>query len=301
MCGRSASASGSRAGRVTSRRRTKASRTSSSTCSSRAPATRSAEDIAQQVDSIGGQIDAFTSKEYAGYFIKVLDEHLPLAVDMLADLVTAPLVRRRRHRAREEGRPRRDQDGRGHARRSGPRDLRRFWTAIRSAVRFSAAARRSRRSIATTLSDYFADTYVAPEFRGRRRRQLEHARVRDLVERGLRGTPRRARPCATRRRPPPPRWCSRKKELEQSHVCFGAPALPQHHPDRYAAFALNTMLGGSMSSRLFQNVREKRGLAYSVFSGLSAYQDAGAPASTPAAPTTPCRADRRRRRAKSGG
>ena len=68
----------------------------------------------------------------------------------------------------------------------------------------------------------------------------------------------------------------RRKELEQSHVCLGTPALPQHHPERYAGYALNTLLGGSMSSRLFQNVREKRGLAYAVFSGLSAYQDAGA-------------------------
>ena len=68
----------------------------------------------------------------------------------------------------------------------------------------------------------------------------------------------------------------RHKELEQSHVCFGTLGLPQNHPDRYAAYALNTVLGGSMSSRLFQNVREKRGLAYAVFSGLSAYQDAGA-------------------------
>jgi predicted Zn-dependent peptidase len=68
----------------------------------------------------------------------------------------------------------------------------------------------------------------------------------------------------------------RHKELEQSHVCFGTSGLPQNHPDRYAAYALNTVLGGSMSSRLFQNVREKRGLAYAVFSGLSAYQDVGA-------------------------
>ncbi len=68
----------------------------------------------------------------------------------------------------------------------------------------------------------------------------------------------------------------RRKELEQSHIVFGTEALPQHHPERYAGYALNTTLGGSMSSRLFQNVREKRGLAYSVFSGLSAYQDAGA-------------------------
>ena len=85
---------------------------------------RSAEEIAQQVDSIGGQIDAFTSKEYAGYYLKVLDEHLPLAVDILVGSDLQPAVRRRRHRAREEGDPRRDQDGRGHARRSGPRALR---------------------------------------------------------------------------------------------------------------------------------------------------------------------------------
>ena len=58
----------------------------------------------------------------------------------------------------------------------------------------------------------------------------------------------------------------RQKELEQSHVCLGMPALPQNHPDRYVSYALNTVLGGSMSSRLFQNVREKRGLAYAVFS-----------------------------------
>ena len=66
--------------------------------------TRTAEDIAQQIDSIGGQLDAFTSKEYAGYYIKVLDEHLPLAVDILADIVLQPGVRAGRHRAREEGR-----------------------------------------------------------------------------------------------------------------------------------------------------------------------------------------------------
>ena len=67
----------------------------------------------------------------------------------------------------------------------------------------------------------------------------------------------------------------RNKELEQSHLCLGASSYPQNHDDRYASYVLNTLLGGSMSSRLFQNVREKRGLAYAVFSGLSAYRDAG--------------------------
>ena len=73
-----------------------------------------------------------------------------------------------------------------------------------------------------------------------------------------------------------PRFAVRSKELEQSHICLGTTSYSQSHQDRYVSYVLNTLLGGSMSSRLFQNVREKRGLAYAVFSGLSAYRDAGA-------------------------
>ena len=72
-----------------------------------------------------------------------------------------------------------------------------------------------------------------------------------------------------------PQIVIRNKELEQSHVCLGAASYRQDHADRYSSYVMNTVLGGSMSSRLFQNVREKRGLAYAVFSGLSAYRDAG--------------------------
>ena len=72
-----------------------------------------------------------------------------------------------------------------------------------------------------------------------------------------------------------PQVISRTKDLEQSHICLGTTCYPQKHDDRYVSYILNTVLGGSMSSRLFQNVREKRGLAYSVFSGISAYRDAG--------------------------
>jgi predicted Zn-dependent peptidase len=72
-----------------------------------------------------------------------------------------------------------------------------------------------------------------------------------------------------------PTVLTRTKELEQSHICLGTNSYPQSHEDRYVSYILNSLLGGSMSSRLFQNVREKRGLAYSVFSGLSAYRDAG--------------------------
>ena len=82
---------------------------------------RSAEDIAQAIDSIGGQLDAFTAKEYASYYIKVLDDHLPLAVDLLSDIVLHPAFHAGRNRTRKESDPRRDQDGRGHAGRSRAR------------------------------------------------------------------------------------------------------------------------------------------------------------------------------------
>ena len=72
-----------------------------------------------------------------------------------------------------------------------------------------------------------------------------------------------------------PQVVVRTKELEQTHVCLGTNSYPQNHDDRYVSYIMNTVLGGSMSSRLFQNVRERRGLAYAVFSGLSAYRDAG--------------------------
>jgi len=67
----------------------------------------------------------------------------------------------------------------------------------------------------------------------------------------------------------------REKDLEQAHLCLGTRSYPQSHGDRYATYVLNTVLGGSMSSRLFQNIREKRGLAYAVSSNLTSYRDAG--------------------------
>ncbi|MEO7158577.1 MAG: pitrilysin family protein, partial [Vicinamibacterales bacterium] len=127
-----------------------------------------------------------------------------------------------------------------------------------------------------TLRHYFSQTYVASNFVVVAVGNLDHDCVRDLLERALVNAPHTG-PAADESAPVvAPVIQVRKKELEQSHIVFGTEALPQHHPERYAGYALNTTLGGSMSSRLFQNVREKRGLAYSVFSGLSAYQDAGA-------------------------
>ena len=239
--------------------------------------TRSAEEIAQQVDSIGGQIDAFTSKEYAGYYLKVLDEHLPLAVDILADLITNPTftdddIEKEKKVILEEIKMVEDT----------PDDLvheifaEGFWAGhplgrpiLGTPASVSALDR-------TTLRRYFASTYVAANFVVVAVGNLQHDNVQELLERALEGLPHTGPDIDDVAPITASSIQVRRKELEQSHVVFGTPALPQHHPERYAGYALNTTLGGSMSSRLFQNVREKRGLAYAVFSGLSAYQDSGA-------------------------
>src|SRR6185436_12736840 len=99
--------------------------------------------------------------------------------------------------------------------------------------------------------------------------------VRDALEKAFASMPSRGKRASM---VPPrvvPKVVIRSKELEQSHICLGASSYPQNHNERYASYVLNTILGGSMSSRLFQNIREKRGLCYSVFSGINAYRDAG--------------------------
>jgi predicted Zn-dependent peptidase len=127
-----------------------------------------------------------------------------------------------------------------------------------------------------TLQRYFRDTYVASNFVVVAVGNIDHDQVKALIEAKFAATRADGSIVSDRLPAVAPSVQIRNKDLEQSHVCLGTIGLPQNHPDRYAAYALNTELGGSMSSRLFQNVREKRGLAYSVFSSLSAYQDVGA-------------------------
>ena len=238
--------------------------------------TRTAEDIAQAIDSIGGQLDAFTAKEYASYYIKVLDEHLPLAMDILADIVRNPAfapddIEREKKVVVEEIKMVEDT----------PDDLvheiftQGFWEN-HPLGRPILGTKDTVESFTTDLlRDYFTSAYTANNLIVSAVGNLEHERVRDLVQEkmgSLTGPGEVVRDQAPR---VVPKILVRSKELEQSHLCLGVGSYPQNHEDRYSSYVLNTLLGGSMSSRLFQNVREKRGLAYAVFSGLSAYRDAG--------------------------
>ena len=234
--------------------------------------------MAQEVDSIGGQLDAFTSKEYAGYYVKVLDEHLPVAVDLLADLVSHPIfdpgdIEKEQKVVLEEIKMVEDT----------PDDLvhelfaEGFWPdhplgrpilGIPSTVSALDQA---------ALPRLLRETYVAPNMSVVAVGNLDHDATESpgRSRAGGRATPRReGRAARARDRAEHASFAARSSSRAIS--ASGTGALPQNHPDRYASYALNTLLGGSMSSRLFQNVREKRGLAYAVFSGLSAYQDTGA-------------------------
>ena len=237
---------------------------------------RSAQDIAQEVDCLGGHLDAFTSKEYAGYYIKVLDEHLPKAIDVLSDLVLNPAfapadIEREKKVILEEIKMVEDT----------PDDLvhelftQSFWDGHPLGRPILGSPESVEALSSDVLRTYFDSTYTAGNLVIVAVGNVTHERMRELVVAAfLRLQPRSDQ---TTERPPAvlPQAQVRTKELEQSHVCLGTSSYPQNHDDRYAAYVLNTMLGGSMSSRLFQNVREKRGLAYAVFSNLSAYRDAG--------------------------
>ena len=239
-------------------------------------ATRSAEDIAQAIDSIGGQLDAFTAKEYASYYIKVLDEHLPLAVDLLSDIVLRPAfpvdeIDREKKVILEEIKMVEDT----------PDDLvhelftQHFWEGHPLGRPILGSKETVERFTVDTLRQYFENAYVASNMIISAAGNIEHARVRELVESAFGALTSAGEPLSAQPPRVVPQVITRTKELEQSHLCLGTNSYPQSHNDRYVSYILNTVLGGSMSSRLFQTVREKRGLAYAVFSGLSAYRDAG--------------------------
>lgn len=238
--------------------------------------TRSAEDIAQEIDSVGGQLDAFTAKEYAGYYIKVLDEHLPRAVDILADIVRHPAldaddIEREKKVILEEIKMVEDT----------PDDLvhelftESFWEGHPLGRPILGTPESVEGLTGDGLRRYFERVYTPGNFVISAAGNLEHARVRDLVEAAFGNVAASGDPVDDTRPDTVRAFRVRSKELEQVHICLGASAHAQCDDDRYVGYVLNTLLGGSMSSRLFQNVRERRGLAYSIFSGLSSYRDTG--------------------------
>jgi predicted Zn-dependent peptidase len=238
--------------------------------------TRSARDIAQTIDSIGGQLDAFTAKEYASYYVKVLDEHLPLALDLLSDMIIRPAlapedVTKEQGVILEEIKMVED----------APDDLvheifaQQFWAKHPLGRPILGTPETVGSFASEGLRKYFSRTYVAPNLVIAAAGNLEHERMRELIQRSFAELASEGRIERTEAPAITPGVVARQKDIEQSHLCIGSPAYPQAHAARYSLYLLNTILGGSMSSRLFQHIREERGLAYAVFSNLTTYSDAG--------------------------
>jgi predicted Zn-dependent peptidase len=239
--------------------------------------TRSAEDIARAVDALGGNLDAFTAKELVCFNTKVLDQHLSQAFDVLADLVLNPMFReedieKEKGVILEEIKMEADSpDYLVHEIFSAN-----FWKDHTLGKPILGTPQSVRRFDTTMIRDFYSSVYSPANLVVTAAGHLTHRGLTGLVEQYFASLPPRADA------PPDPvpsthaRIALRnKKSLEQVHLCLGVPSFPLPHPDRFACYVMNTLLGGGMSSRLFQNIRERQGLAYAVFSELNPYRDTG--------------------------
>ncbi len=237
---------------------------------------RTAAQIAEEFDAVGGVLNAFTGKEYTCYYAKVLAEHLPVAADVLADIFLhsrfdpEEIERERTVVVQEILQVEDTPDDYVH-------ELfnLKFWPE--HPLSFPVCGRVE--TVQSFTQRDFLD-FVAARYRPDRliiaaAGNLEHERVVEWAANEFGALSGRAAvvdgqpPVATRG------VSHFEKALEQVHLCLGTPGISQSAEQRYAAYLLNTALGGGMSSRLFQEVREKRGRAYSVYSFLSSYLDAG--------------------------
>lgn len=238
---------------------------------------RSAEEIARSVDSIGGGLDAFTSKELVSYNVKVLDEHLPEAFDVVTDLVRNPLfekqdIEKEKGVILEELKMEVD----------NPEYLlheifsSNFWKGHGLGRPILGTKQTIRSFNRDSVEGYYREFYTPSNILITAAGNLKHKHLLRLAEKGFSDLKKhKLRPPKCAPRPHAPLIFKNKSSLEQLHVYLGVPSVPMTHQSRFAAYLLNAILGGGMSSRLFQNIREKQGLAYAVYSELAMYRDAG--------------------------
>jgi predicted Zn-dependent peptidase len=246
---------------------------------------RTALDISAEIEAVGGETNAFTTKEYTCYYARVLDADLPLAVDVLCDAVARSIldpadVETERGVILEEIAMHDDEPG------DEVHDV--FTEAI-----FGAGTPLGRLISGTEetispmrraqINRFYRARYLPPQIVITAAGNLAHAKVVKLVRAALAGSPLdtgTAAPAPVRDATKParvrkPATVVRHRDTEQAHMVLGCPGIDRADGRRFALGVLNNVLGGGMSSRLFQEIREKRGLAYSVYSYGSQYADGG--------------------------
>lgn len=238
---------------------------------------RSARDIAREIDSVGGVLNAFTSREFSCYYSKILAKKLPLAIDLLGDIILNSvfdldeLEKERRVILQEIFMTEDSPDDKIH-------DLfnTHFWRD--HSLGYPILGTRETVSSLTrqNLVDFMSRRYCGRNLLICAAGNLEHQELLDLVM-PVFGELYSGENPSLLVQPDYGRSLSVvSRELEQAHLCIGTRALAQNHPNRFSAYILNTILGGSMSSRLVQKIREDRGLSYSIYSYLNCHSDCGA-------------------------
>jgi len=242
---------------------------------------RSAAQIAEEMDSVGGVLNAFTGKEYTCYYAKVLDENLPLAVDLLTDIFLHSVFNREeieRERSvilQEISQAEDTPDDYVHELFS--LDYFRDHPLGRPICGDTATVANLHRE---DFIKFVRDRYLPGRVIVAAAGHVAHEDLVKEMDRGLGALQAangkgQAEPGAEMAPQLQSGIFRHAKPLEQVHLCLGVAGIHQSHPLRYAAYILNAILGGGMSSRLFQEIREKRGRAYSVYSFLAAYKDVG--------------------------
>jgi predicted Zn-dependent peptidase len=244
-------------------------------------AKRSAVQIAEEIDAVGGELNAFTAKEHTCYYAHVLDSDLPLAMDLVCDVVFDALLAERDMETERsvvlEEIAMRDDD---------PEDLLHdtFCEALLAEHPLGRPVLGTEESISTmsrsALHGFYKRRYALPRMVLAAAGNVSHGEVlrhaRRLLRDRLVGDGRPGAPRTGSARIAKPRGLAlHTDDTEQAHLMLGVRALPRHDERRWVLSVLNAALGGGMSSRLFQEVRERRGLAYQVYSSVASYADTG--------------------------
>ncbi|MBF5096344.1 insulinase family protein [Azospirillum sp. INR13] len=236
---------------------------------------RSAFRISEEIENVGGQLNAYTTREQTAYYAKVLHEDAPLALDILSDMIqhstldAEELVRERTVVLQEIGQSADTPDDIifDHFQSTAYPGQAIGRPVLGSAEIVGALPREA-------LVDYIAGHYGAPGMVLSAAGRIEHDRMVDLAFKAFGDLPGGAPP-----KPEPASYTGgdfrEDRDLEQMHLVLGFDGVGVHDPDFYAHSVLSTLLGGGMSSRLFQEVREKRGLVYSIYTFTGGYHDGG--------------------------
>ena len=241
--------------------------------------TRSAQQFAREVDAIGGNLDAYTSKETICFSMKVLDGNVPVALDLLSDLVLHPTLAAE-DIVREQGvileEIKMDEDNPDYL----VHELftQGFWKGDALGRPILGTTKTVPSFTQEIVLEEYARRFTPANMLFTAAGNLEHEKFVAQVEQAFVSLAASTGARLPRSAPPatfPHLTLKNKKSLEQVQFCLAVPALPTAHADRYALFLLNSVLGGGMSSRLFQAVREERGLAYSIYSETSPFRDTG--------------------------